>query len=189
MADEKQVRQVAKGTEVKKTLADKVGETFLSEDTRTVKNYIIWDILIPGLKNAFADVVIGGIEMALFGNSRGRSRRGGESHVSYSGYYDRDRRSSSGRMERDSRSERPDRIDFSGIYLDSRGEAEEVLVEMDKLIKKYDEVTVADLYSLVGITSNHTHNKWGWTDSRDLNYRRSGRGYVLDFAKPIYLGD
>lgn len=186
MAEEKkEVKQVVSGREVKKTLMDKVGETFLSEDVKTVKEYFFWDVVVPGLKNAFIDVV----EMALFGNTRGRRRSGGESRVSYSGYYDRDRRGSSDRYERSSRSERPDRIDFSSIYLDSRGDAEEVMVEMDRLIKKYDEATVADLYSLVGITSNHTHNKWGWTDSRDLNYRRSGRGYVLDFAKPIYLGD
>ena len=183
----KEIKQVANGKRSERSLAEKAGDLFLSEDTRTVKNYIIWDVLIPGLKNAFADVVIGGIEMALFGSSRGRrSSRGGETHVSYSGYYDRSSRSStSNRMDR---AGRPDRYDFGSIMLDTRGEAEEVIISMEELVKKYGEANVSDLNSLVGITSRHTDNKWGWTDARDFNYRRAGRGYVLDFAQPTFLG-
>lgn len=185
--EKKEVKQIAKGKKTERTLAEKAGALFLSEDTRTVKNYIIWDVLIPGLKNAFADVVIGGIEMALFGSSRGRRlSRGGETHVSYNGYFDRGGRSSS--SNRVDRSSRPDKYDFGSIMLDSRGEAEEVVFAMEELVNKYDEATVADLNSLVGITGRHTDIKWGWTDARDFNYRRAGRGYVLDFTQPTFLG-
>lgn len=185
--DKKEIRQIAKGKKTERSLAEKAGDLFLSEDTRTVKNYIFHEVLIPGLKTAFADVIIGGIEMALFGSSRGRrSSRGGETRVSYNGYYDRG--SYGGSSSRMDRSGRPDKYDFGSIMLDSRGEAEEVVYAMEELVRKYDEATVADLNSLVGITSRHTDIKWGWTDVRDFNYRRSGRGYVLDFNQPTYLG-
>lgn len=190
MAEEKkEVRQIVSGKVKEKTVLDKAGDVFLSEDTRTVKNYILWDVLIPAIKNSIADVIIGGIEMALFGSSRGRrsssARSGGGTYVSYDNYYRSDSRSlSNNRMDR---SNRPDRYDFSSILLERRSDAEEVIIAMEELVKKYGEANVSDLNSLVGVSSRHTDNKWGWTDVRDFNYRRSGRGYVLDFAPPVFL--
>ena len=189
MAEEKKdIKPVVQGRVKSKGLGEKAAEAFLSEDTRTVKNYILWDVLIPGLKNALADMVIGGIEMALFGSTKGSRRssssRGG-THVSYSSYYDSDKpdrdRGRLGRSSRDSR------YDFSDILLDSRGDAEEVLTSMEELVKKYGEASVSDLCSLVGIDSTFQDTKWGWVDCRDFSYRRSGRGYILDFARPQYL--
>ena len=133
-------------------------------------------------------MVIGGIEMALFGSTRGSRRnssRGREGHVSYTSYYDTDNRNVS--RSRVSSPDRSSRYNFSDIELESRGDAEEVISTMEELVLKYGEATVADLCSLVGITPKHTDNKWGWTDRRDFNYRRAGRGYVLDFADPEFL--
>lgn len=191
MADQerKDIKPVANGHVKEKGLADKAAEAFLSEDTKTVKNYILWDVIVPAVKNTVADVIIGGIEMILFGSSRGSrrsSRRGGETRVSYQNYYDTDNRGVSnnrmGYRDRDSR------YSYDSILLDTRGEAEDVVSSMEELINKYGEATVADLCSLVGVTGKWTDSKWGWTDIRDLSYRRSGSGYILDFAKPTYLG-
>ena len=185
--EKRKVRQVASGKIRKKTLAEKAGDAFFSEDTRTVKEYLFWEVLIPTLKNGIADLFIGGIEMALFGSTRGSrsSSRGGDKHVNYSSFSRDDRRSSVSR--RVDRSSRDDRYDYSNIILDSRAEAEEVILNMEELVSKYGDATVADLNSLVGITGKHTDNKWGWTDSRDFHLSRSGRGYILDFNPPVYL--
>lgn len=188
----KDIKPIVQGHVKKKGFGEKAAEVFLSEDTKNVKDYVLWDILIPGIKNAFADIVIGGIEMALFGSTRssrtGSSRRGGsETRVSYRSYYDNDR-DIPGRSRID-RSGSSDVYDFSNIILDSRGDAESVIVSMEELIKRYGDATVADLCSLVGVSSRHTDNNYGWTDCRDFGYRRAGRGYVLTFAKPIYLGN
>ena len=191
MAEEKKdLKPIAKGRVREKGLGEKAAEAVFSEDTRTVGNYILWDVFIPSVKNILADVVIGGIEMVLFGSTRG-SRRRTESRdrgrVSYAGYYDTDR-------DRDRRRDvdyrdRDRQYSYNDILLDSRGEAEDVVSTMEELIDKYGDASVSDLCSLVGVTPCHTDNKWGWTDKRDFSYRRSGRGYILDFAKPIYLGD
>lgn len=190
MADEvkKEITPIVKGRVKEKGLGEKAAEAFLSEDTRTVKNYILWDVLIPGLKNALADMVIGGIEMALFGSTRGsrnKSNRGGGSYVSYQSFYDSDR--NSGSRSRVDRGNGSTNYDFSNILLDSRGDAEEVLSSMEELVKKYGAASVADLCSLVGVSSRFTDNKWGWTDCRAFSYRRAGRGYILDFDRPEYL--
>ena len=188
MAEEKkEIKQIVSGHVKEKSLAEKAGDVFLSEDTRTVKNYILWDVLIPAIKNSIADVIIGGIEMALFGSTRGRrsSSSGGTSHVNYSSYSRDDRRDISGR--RVVNANRSSRYDFNNIVLDSRGDAEEVISSMEDLVRDYGEATVADLNSLVGITGKFIDNKWGWTDCRDFHVSRSGRGYILDFNPPIYL--
>lgn len=188
MAEEKkEIKPVAKGRIKQKGVGDKVAGALLSEDTRTVGNYIVWDVLVPAIKNTIADVIIGGIETALFGSTRGsRSGRRGSGSVSYTSYYDsgRDRRS----RDRLDRSDRSSKYDFSDILLDTRGEAEDVVSSMEELVRRYGEASVADLCSLVGVTSQFTDNKYGWTDCRDFSYRRCGRGYILDFAKPEYLG-
>ena len=183
----KEVTQIVSGKIKEKSLAEKAGDVFLSEDTRTVKNYILWDVLIPAIKNGLADVIIGGIEMALFGSSRGRrSSSGGGTHVNYSSFSrDSHRPGSNNRVGNVDRSSR---YDFNNIILDTRGDAEEVIASMEDLVRDYGEATVADLNSLVGVTGRgFVDNKWGWTDCRDFHVSRSGRGYVLDFNPPIYL--
>lgn len=187
MAEEKkkELRQIVSGRVKEKSLAEKAGDVFLSEDTRTVKNYILWDVLLPAIKNGLADVIIGGVEMALFGSARGRRSSGGSGHVNYSSYSRDNRHDNSSR--RVVSADRSSRYDFNNIILDSRGDAEEVISTMEDLVRDYGEATVADLNSLVGITGKFVDNKWGWTDSRDFHVTRSGRGYVLDFAAPIYL--
>lgn len=187
MADKekREVKQIVSGKVKEKTVLDKASDVFLSEDTRTVKNYILWDVLIPAIKNGIADVIIGGLEMALFGTSRSRRNSGGGKIVNYSNYSSDSRRNVSN--YRMASSDRSNRYDFNNVYLDSRGDAEEVIASMEDLIRDYGEATVADLNGLVGITGKHIDNKWGWTDCRDFHVSRSGRGYVLDFEPPIYL--
>lgn len=185
MDEKKEVKQVANGRIKEKGVGEKIADSFLSEDTRTVKNYIIWDVFIPGIKNAIADMVIGGLEMAFFGSARSRRSSGGASRVSYqSDYRDNYRNYSNSRVDRNYRSSRSG---YNDIVLDTRQDAEEVRISMEELVNKYGEATVADLYSLVGITSTHQDNKWGWRDIRDFNISRSRGGYVLDFEPPLYL--
>lgn len=187
MAEEKkkEVKQVVTGRVKEKSFAEKAGDVLLSEDTRTVKNYLFWDVFIPTIKNGIADIIIGGLEMALFGSTRGRRSSGGVKHVDYSGYSRGDNRDSYGR--RVANIDRNSRYEFNHVYLDSRRDAEEVIASMEDLIREYGEATVADLNSLVGVTGKHIDIKWGWTDCRDFHVSRSGRGYILDFAPPIYL--
>lgn len=187
MADKekREVKQIVSGKVKEKTVLDKAGDVFLSEDARSVKEYILYDVIIPWIKNGIADTIIGGLEMALFGTSRSRRNSGGGKIVNYSNYSSDSRRNVSNyRMVSPDRS---NRYDYNNVYLDSRGDAEEVITSMEDLIRDYGEATVADLKSLVGLTNRPIDNKWGWTDCRDFHVSRSGRGYVLDFAQPIYL--
>lgn len=179
---EKKVEKVVNGTvkTKKKSEINKVKDLFISEDAANVKSYILMDVLVPAVKKAISDIVTDGISMILFGTTGNRSSRGNSSFISYDKFSRRedDRRYGSTRTRSG--------YNFDDIYLESRGEAEEVLSRMDELIDMYGVVSVADLYDLVGITGNYTDNKYGWTNIRNAEpVRAMGGGYMLKLPKAL----
>jgi hypothetical protein len=77
--------------------------------------------------------------------------------------------------------------DFDEIILPTRVEAEEVIDRMFDIVSQYETATVADLYELVGINSNYTDGKWGWSDFRGAGVSRVRNGYLLDLPRPESL--
>jgi hypothetical protein len=184
---EKKVEKVTSGKVVKqkKSLGKKFAETFLGDNIESVSSYIIYDIIIPAAKNMISDTVSNGIEMLLFGQTRGsRTRRDrGKSYVSYSNYYkDRDRY-----RDRQISQRNRARHNFDDIILESRGEAEEVLSHLVDLTEDYGMASVADLYDLVGVTSNFTDNKYGWDNLSSGRVVPVRGGYLLELPRPIVL--
>lgn len=183
-AEKKKVQKVISGTAKlkKKTGTNKLVDTFISEEASSVKNYILMDVLVPAIKDALADIVINGVNMVLFGDTKHSStRRSASDRVSYNRYYsDRDSRSAASTRSRTS-------YDFDDVVLDTRGEAEEVLSSMDELMDTYKMVTVADLYDLVGTSCNYTDNKYGWTNIRNAEIIRTRDGYKIKMPKAIPL--
>lgn len=179
---EKKVEKVVNGTvkTKKKSEMNKIKDLFISEDAANVKSYILMDVLVPAVKKAISDIVTDGVSMILFGTTGSRSSRGNSSFISYDKFSRRedDRRYSNIRTRSG--------YNFDDIYLESRGEAEEVLSRMDELIDMYGVVSVADLYDLVGITGNYTDNKYGWTNIRNAEaVRVMGGGYMLKLPKAL----
>lgn len=182
---EKKVEKITSGKVVKqkKSLGKKFAETFLGENIESVSSYIIYDVIIPAAKNMIFDTVNNGFEMLLFGQIRGsRTRRDrGRSYVSYSSYYkDRDR-------DRQISLRNRARHNFDDIILESRGEAEEVLSHLVELIDVYGMASVADLYDLVGVTSNFTDNRYGWDNLSSARVVPVRGGYLLELPRPIVL--
>ena len=177
----KDIQPVAKAKTKKKSEVKKFADVFIAEDITSVKDYIVNDVLIPAAKKAISDIITNGIDMILYGEAKGRDRRrDGGSRVSYTKYYERDR-------DRDYDRSRTRRsvYDYDDIILDTRGEAEDVLNRMDDLIDAYGMVSVADLYDLVGISGNYTDNKYGWTNLRNAEVRRTRDGYLLKLPKAL----
>lgn len=181
LTDRKKVEKVVHGrvrTKPKSGIS-KITDIFISEDAANVKSYIVMDVLVPAVKKAISDIVRDGIDMILYGESRGRKSSSASGYVSYRDYSrsdDRDR-------FRDSRSRSSYAHD--DIVLDSRGEAEEVLIRMDELIDTYGNVSVADMYDLVGKSSEYTDNKYGWTNIRNAEPIRVRDGYMLKLPKAL----
>lgn len=183
-ASEKKVEKVVKG-EVKvrkKSGLSKLADTFISEDANNVGSYVVMDVLVPAIKKAVSDIVKDGIDMVLYGGKGGSSNRSSVDRVSYRKYSDSrydDRR----RDEYGSRRG----YEHDDIVLESRGEAEEVLIQMDALIDTYGQVSVADMYDLVGKRCNFTDNNYGWRNIRNAEPVRVRDGFMLKLPRPVPL--
>lgn len=193
--DPKRVEKVIEGEASlrKKPLGKRMRETFISgDDARGVGTYVIFEVLIPAAKDAVSDAVSQGVERMLFGEaiSQRAGRRGSitsrareRSVVNYGSFSkgaQNPREASRQRMSQQARAQH----DFEEILIDTRFEADSVLEKMYEMLSKYDAVTVSDLYSLVGITSEFTDEKYGWRSLSGSRVVRVSGGYLLDLPRP-----
>lgn len=186
---EKKIEKVIQGsgTKKKRSLGRIFVDTFIDGNVQDVKTYLIEDVIVPAIKENFADLVNSTISMLLFGEAMRRTPRkqgnGTGSKVNYGGYFNTQKperlpRSDRSRMARS----------FDDVYFDSRGEAELVRDGMLEALDVYKQVTVADFYDLAGVTTEFTDNKFGWVDLRGIEVRRSPRyGYYIVLPKCIPL--
>lgn len=67
--------------------------------------------------------------------------------------------------------------------LDTLNDAEETLKTLKDIAEKYDCVTVADYYDLLGVQSVFTDNSFGWTKEviNKAKITKSHRGYTIKF--------
>lgn len=184
--EDKKVEKVVTGTVKvkKKNEISKLKDVFISEDVNNVKNYVLMDVLIPAVKKAISDIVTNGIDMILYGSTGNRSK---STNAPYGSYRDYSGRSSGDRFANSIRTVASSH-DRNGIYLEHRGDAEEVLSRMDELLDTYGVVSVADLYDLVGVTGSFTDNKYGWTSlasAKVVPARGGGYTIKLPTARPI----
>ena len=179
-AERKLEKVVNGGTKTrKKSEVKKFANIFVPEDTENVKSYILMDVIVPGIKNAIADVV----SIMLFGEAGhlGRSGRGDRSKISYQKYYrdDRDDR-------RDySRPRSAAGFDYDDILFETRGDADLVLDQLESAIANYGIASVADLYDLAGRGVKYTNNMQIWTNLNDAFVVRINNGYSLRLPKPV----
>ncbi len=55
---------------------------------------------------------------------------------------------------------------------------------MYDLLSRYNQVTVSEMYDLVGLTGKFTDERYGWTDLRGAEPVRVQGGYILGLPKP-----
>lgn len=169
----------------KKSLGKRFMETFVGDDISNVSFYIIHDVLIPAAKNTLSDMLHGVTDMVIDGARKGAGvrREKGRSHISYNSMGSHNRRDE----RRDISPRNRARHNFDEVIIESRGEAEEVLSLLVDHAYEYGQVTVSDLYDLVGITGNFTDNKWGWVNLSSASVSRVSGGYMLNLPKTILL--
>lgn len=189
--NKKTVEKVVKGDvkTKKKSELYKIANSIVAEEAKDVKDYVIYDVLVPVIKDTISDLIKGTIDMLLYGKVSGRSssRHGGNySRVSYRDYYD-DRRSS--RRDDDRRNTRALRYSYDDLTFDHREDAEEVLSSMDDIIEQYDVVTVADLFDLAGVSGNgYTDQNYGWTNLSAASVMRTRTNeYIIKLPRPCSI--
>ncbi len=162
----------------KKSGFQKLISIFIPEDVADVKNYIIMDVLVPAAKKAISDT----IDMFLYGETGYTRKKSSSSRVSYGRYYEDKARENKIKSSYETKSG----YEFENIILQSRGEAEAVLEQLDELISQYGIISVSDLYETVGITGNYTDNKYGWTSIERAQVVRLRTGeYLLKMPRAL----
>lgn len=195
--EEKRNEKVIEGTVIrkKKSLGSKIRETFFGSDADSVMQYVVFDVVVPAIKDTVVEVVTQGVERMFWGEAHRYSRRGGrtfsrapESYVSYRGYSSRGNdgyRSPDHARRNVKENQRRRRHNMDNIIFSTRVEAQEVLERLENNIIRYDAATVADLYELVGEdTIPYTDENWGWYDLRNAGIRKVSEGYLLDVPNP-----
>jgi hypothetical protein len=171
----------------KKPLGKRLTELFIGGDTKSVGEYIFLDVILPAIKDTIADAGSQFLDRMLFGDSRSGSRRSGYrssgsgSQVSYNRVFS----SPSGQRQEERPGPRRSRsaYELDDVVLSTRAEAEGVVDKLYEILSKYGHVTVADLYESVGISGEPIDNKWGWTELKGTDIRRTQSGYLLLLPK------
>lgn len=187
--EEKQkIEKVVQGQVVsrKRSKVRRFADLFLAEDIGNVKEYLVFDLLIPAIKDTIVSVINNTTELLAYGRVKNSSRRPNgtpNTYVSYNSY---------SRPQAAKPIARPRLANsFEDIILETRGEAEAVLDTLREYLDKYHQVTVRDFLDSVGISgdsyTNFTQEHYGWTDLREAYVSRVREGYLLVMPRVIEL--
>ena len=173
-AAERKIEKVVSGTvKTKKKFAGKI---FGAQDMGDVRDYLVDEVAIPGVKNLILDFIIGGATRLLGGKGRNYRSSGGNK-ISYRDFYDqRDDR-------RPTTTGNTGRFDFEDIVYPTRIDAERVRDQMDEVIAKYGFVTVGDMYDMAGLPQPFTGQKYGWTSIVNSRIETVRDGYIINLPK------
>lgn len=181
------VERVTKGKIERKpqSLGQRVKAEIISENSRSVGEHLLWDILVPAIKDTIVDLVKNGVETLMYGGASPRDdrigRNRGSSYVRYNSYYDKDRdqryhRSSSRRSD-----------DLDDILFDSNAEAEKVLLALIDMLDEYDFVTRGHFYELIGERTRPSDFNWGWDNLRNARVERVRNGYRIRLPREVAI--
>lgn len=178
----------------KKSLLKRFTDIFIGGDSKSVVRYVVMEVLVPQAKDMMTEAASQGFERLIYGESRPNRRRGsdprpygggtpynryavrGNNPLGRAGGDDRRHVSTEARLQ-----------SIDDILLATRVEAETVVDRLYDLLKEYETVSVSDLNSLVGLSSNYTDQKWGWTELHGTQVRRVRDGYILELPKIVAL--
>lgn len=178
------IKRVATAKTRKKSLGVKFAEAFISDDIDSIKRYVIMDVIIPSIKDALADTVIGAVEMMLFGSTKKSS--GPRRTVSNGGYYDYGT-SSRNRSKQQNEQQTTVKASYRDLVFRSRSEAEETLDALNGCIAEYGAVSVSELLYSVNMSADFTDTKYGWTDLSSARVRHVRDGWLLDIPRAYPL--
>lgn len=192
----------------KKSKSKAAVESFLGEEVESVKDHIVYDMIIPSTKDAmsnmfgsivdfFNDMMHEFIDSIFFGSSETPRTKSSQTYVSYQGYYNKGK-SRNTRLTKQTSNTRRHTIDEVEFETDEKETALEkatkVYLEMVDRIDKYNEVSVAEFFDLAGITLDWVEEQekdaWGWKDPSAIGKPRRRRGkYIIPLPRPVSLED
>lgn len=188
---EKKIEKVIEGGAVqrKKPLGRRIAENFTGADAQSVGQYVLFEVVLPQIKDLIYDVGASALQRALFGErggSKSYSSASRKGHVAYNTI-------ASAAVSKVSQNAKPAASasnEFGEIIVETRGEAQEVMDKIGNLIETYGMASVSDLKAAVGLTGSFTDESFGWMAMGGTDVRRVGGqqpGFLLIFPRPEQL--
>ena len=196
MANEKERPEVTPVVDISKR-EPSTGQKFFKSDFKTLRKWVIKDVLIPGIQN----LILNGLSRLFFESNysdkssvgeRSSIAKGRSRVVPYNKAYRGNL--TTGRREEPTVDDDEDYIpDYRNeLVLPTEKDAIRVIESMKNMIEDYDDATVAQLYKLCTITHpDFQMNKWGWNADtfKGATYRRVRDGWCLMIPEAIYLSE
>lgn len=188
-SEEKVVRQVTTGKVIvrKKTLTSRARELFIGDDVGHVIEDVVREALVPAAKDMIIETFMQALQQTFFGRSRIGITYRPAARTPYNNAQAQtpyNRMSTSTNVVRDDPRGREKSLSRSShvlqdIIVETRQEADAILFELQKHLAKYDNVSVGDLFDMLGRVPQSTDEKWGWRDLRGSGARLTRGGYLL----------
>lgn len=156
------------------------GIIFSDVSEEDLRSELVFDYLVPTIKDTIVDMAKMFLDAVFYGSTTSRKKSSGNKpyKVSYSDYYEKDKRQTT---------TKPSSYNFDEVTMSSRGDAEQVLDNLIDLTREYGQVSIGDFCDLVGIDHNFTDYRYGWSDLARTTISRTRDGYIINFPKPTKL--
>lgn len=157
----------------KKGLGERLISALLPQDVEATKEAILTKIILPSIK----DLVFNAFQEWWYdGKKKKNDDRSPLDRPSYSNYVDYSKRENSrDRNEVDRRYSERD-FDYRNIYFKYEEDATEVLHRMAEMLDRYPQVTVGNLYEILGKRTTSSLFDFGWRSLRDAEVTRERDG-------------
>lgn len=161
----------------KKPLMKRIADAFIATDGKDIKDYMIFDILIPGLKRGFEDLV----HMMLYNDKKsGRiTRSRGESRVrrlEYNSIYDR-------RRDTDEMLTNRTAAGQVNLIFTTQDRAEEALDMVADRIEERGFATLKFFYTITKQPTDFTQENWGWRSVAGAKVTPVRTGWMLKMPR------
>ncbi len=161
----------------KKSFIKRIADAFIAVDAKDIKTYLIFDVLIPGLKRGAEDI----LHMALYNDKRPErvTRSRGESRIRRLEY-------SSIRPARDDDDVMLSQRALAGssdLVFPTREKAEEALDMVDERIKACGFATLKYYYTITRQPTEWTQEKWCWRSMNGATIVQCRGGYLLKMPR------
>lgn len=169
-----------------KTFRQELKDAFISPEVHDVKRYIVFDVVIPAVKQTFRNLIVNTLDMSLFGSVRANQKPGQQGNTTYV-QYDRAYNSQNDYTKPKKAAGSYIRVnELNRIVFEDKNDAIEVLNYLFSNIEEYNVASVADFISAAKQDVVSIHHKWGWYDLKGSSVEElpDGRGYWISMPHP-----
>lgn len=161
----------AKPKKVKKSLMNRLISGIMGPDGLPgIGEYVNEEIIKPAVKNLIYDAITSAASRAMFGRTGGPTRHNsgynnyGSRSVNYNNRYNNaSSNQPAPKQQQEDRRVRSTRYGVDEFLIEDRYDAAHILTTLTESADKYNVVSVADYYDLIGAPSQYTDNNYGWT--------------------------